>query len=124
MNQQNLQPFQKGYDSRRQNGRKKGSKNISTIIRDLLDTKLENITNEEIKDLVAKQNSRTIKEAIISVAIKNALKGDLKTSQWLVDKISVLEEPNEENLGFFDSKDITITIVDPKHREDKIIKEL
>lgn len=32
MNQNNLIPFKKGFDERRQNGRKAGSKNISTII--------------------------------------------------------------------------------------------
>lgn len=33
MNSANLKPFKKGFDSRRQNGRKSGSKNTSTLVK-------------------------------------------------------------------------------------------
>ena len=41
-NEENLKPFKKGYDERRENnGRPKGSRNRSTIVREALETDIE-----------------------------------------------------------------------------------
>lgn len=112
MNLENLKPFQKGDDPRRQNGRKPGSKNISTLIKELLDSDLENISDSEIKKSIQKTNSRTAKEAIIHAVIKKSLDGDLKSTEWLC---SYLDEASpQKQAGFFDSKEIEIHIIDPK----------
>lgn len=118
MNSQNLVPFQKGYDSRRQNGRKKGSKNVSTIIKDLLETDFKKIKNSSLKSKIEKQNSKTAKEAIISVIIQKALSGDIKSVEWLFSHIE-RNEPVEEN-NFF-NRPIEITIIDPINKNKKLL---
>lgn len=117
MNSQNLIPFQKGYDSRRQNGRKKGSKNVSTIIKDLLETDFKKIKNSSLKSKIEKQNSKTAKEAIISVIIQKALSGDIKSVEWLFSRI----ERNEPEANNFFNSPIEITIVDPKNKTKQLL---
>lgn len=114
----NLIPFQKGYDSRRQNGRKVGSKNVSTIVKELLDSDLSEITNDKIKSLVKKQNAKSVKEAILSVAIIKSLNGDIRTMQWLFSYLDVAE--NIDQLGLFNGGEIQITVVDPKSNKSDI----
>lgn len=70
MNQNNLVPFKKGFDERRQIGRKVGSKNISTIVDDILNQDITEIKSPEIKALINCQKSKTVKEAIINAIVK------------------------------------------------------
>lgn len=108
----NLIPFQKGYDSRRQNGRKTGSRNVSTVVKELLDLEPSEITNDKIKSLVKKQNAKSVKEAILSVAIIKSLNGDIRTTQWLFSYLDIAE--NIDQLGLFNGGEIQITVIDPK----------
>lgn len=111
-NTNNLIPFHKGYDSRRQNGRKAGSKNVSTVVKELLDLEPSEITNDKIKSLVKKQNARSVKEAILSVAIIKSLNGDIRTTQWLFSYLDLAENINQ--LGLFNGGEIQITVVNPE----------
>ena len=113
--QSNLVPFQKGYDERRQNGRKRGSKNISTIVKEILETDFENIESESLKKLIQKQNYRTAKEAIVSVITQKALEGDLKSAEWI---FKYIDQDEAENRSFFE-KPLQITIVDPKNKVEE-----
>lgn len=115
MNTDNLIPFQKGNDPRRQVGRKKGSKNISTLIRDLLDCDVEKIHDGEIRKLICKTNSRTAKEAIILAVLKKSLKGDIKATEWLCSYLENVEAQTEPS--FFDRDKLQIEIIEPKHKD-------
>ena len=117
MNQNNLIPFKKGFDERRQNGRKAGSKNISTIIEGVLNQDISEVKNPEIKALINRQRSKVVKEAIINAMVKKALEGELKAAQWLVDMLP--EEKEVENSYF--SQPIEIHISDPKQKEKVIL---
>lgn len=65
-NLETLKPFQSGDDPRRNlNGRPKGSKNKQSEIMEML--------NREISD---GENKTTVKELLVEVIIKKALKGD------------------------------------------------
>ncbi|MBR2579216.1 MAG: hypothetical protein IKE41_03690 [Clostridia bacterium] len=115
MNSENLIPFKKGFDSRRQNGRKPGSRNVSTIIKELLDSSLEDISNARIRKLVEKSGSKTIKEAIILGVLEKSIKGDMKSVEWIFNYVD--REELKDAPGFFDTNEIKITIVDPKHKD-------
>ena len=117
VNTENLKPFQKGEDPRRQNGRKVGSKNVSTIVRNLLESDLSKINSNSVKNLIEKQNYRTAKEAIVSVMIEKALEGDLKSVEWL---FKYIDQDDNLNQGFFE-KPLAITIIDPKHKTEKLL---
>lgn len=114
-NHENLVPFQKGYDERRQNGRKRGSKNVSTIVKEILETDFEEIKSESLKNLIQKQNCRTAKEAIISAITQRALDGDLKSTEWI---FKYIERDETKNKSFFEGP-LQITIIDPKNKTEK-----
>ena len=123
-NNQNLIPFAKGPDPRRQNGRKPGSKNIATLVKEMLDSDLDNTSNSEIKELLKKSNSRNVKEAIISaLIIKTIQKSDPRTAELLFRYTEYTENP--ANQSIFDDRKIEITIIEPKHKqlEEKALLE-
>lgn len=80
-NNSNLIPFNKGYDARR--GQKtKGSKHLSTRIRELLsDKSFEANVLDAKKGIVAYKGAPI--DAIISVSITKAVNGDDKAREWL-----------------------------------------
>ena len=117
MNQNNLIPFKKGFDERRQNGRKTGSKNISTIVNEILSQNITDIKDPELKALVCRQRQKVVKEAIINAIVKKALTGELKAAQWLSEMLP--EEKEIENSYF--SQPIEIRIVNPEQKETTIL---
>lgn len=119
-NEQNLNPFQKGHDPRRQKGRKKGSRNTATIIRDLLETDLKYIKSSQIRKLVEKYDSRTIREAIVGSMAEKALDGNLKTVQWLFDYMD--KDDLLANSPFTANK-IVVEVVNPKNKSTENICE-
>lgn len=111
-NLENLKPFQSGFDPRRQNGRKEGSRNTSTIVKDLLETELSDIKSKKIKKLVEQYESRNIKEAIIFAMIERSLNGGLKAAEFLF-KYHDAEILTDNSV--FGARQIKIHIVDPKN---------
>jgi hypothetical protein len=76
-NEQNLKPFNKGYDVRR-GSKPKGSKHVSTYIRELLE-------DIEIDYTYNGKNVRgTPLEAIIKATIIKGIQGDLKSVEMLL----------------------------------------
>lgn len=68
-------------------------------------------------------DDETPASAIAGSLIGDALKGDKKAIE-LIQKIAYGDKVVIDTApGFFDSKDITITIVDPKHKEDANLNE-
>lgn len=123
-NNQNLIPFAKGPDPRRQNGRKPGSKNIATLVKEMLDADLDSIPNSEIKKLLQNSNSKNAKEAIISaLIIKTIKKSDPRTAELLFRYTEYTENP--ANKSVLDDGKIEITIVEStlKQREQKALLE-
>ena len=112
MESKNLRPFKKGYDERRQIGRKLGSKNISTIVNELLAKDLDDFASEKIKKLISKYNSRTVRDAILAKTIELSLQGDLKASQWLFSYLD-LDEAKQSPQSFFNQKELKIKIIEP-----------
>jgi|GEM_PF-5571335 len=75
-NEQNLKPFNKGYDVRR-GSKPKGSKHVSTYIQEILqDVEIEYTYNGKIV------KSFPV-EAIIKTALIKAINGDLKAAEML-----------------------------------------
>jgi len=112
MNTENLKPFQPGFDSRRQNGRKEGSKNTSTIIKGLLETELDDIKSKKVRKLVEQYESRNIKEAIIYAMIERSLNGGLKATEFL---FKYLDAGTLLDNSIFSANAIEIHVVDPKN---------
>lgn len=68
-------------------------------------------------------DDETPASAIAGSLIGDALKGDKKAIE-LIQKIAYGDRVVIDTApGFFDSKDITITIIDPKHKEDGLNEE-
>jgi hypothetical protein len=77
MNQQNLKPFKPGFDPRR-GSKPKGSKHVSTYIKELLedDTAINSVDGKRYKGAPIK--------AIIQAAITKATGGDIRSAEFLV----------------------------------------
>ena len=80
-NPQNLKPAKKG-EIRNPNGRPKGSKDMSTIMREMLDTLVD------VKDKNgAKLGKKSYKMLIIAKLMKKATDGDLRAVEILLDRM-------------------------------------
>lgn len=113
---ENLIPAQPG-EVRNPNGRPKGSKNLSTIIREL--------ENEEFdwthvplkqKDAVTKIGSPW--RVITYRALAMAANGDIKAMKWLKDAGYGSKLTVEAEEGFFSTPKIQIEIIQPNHDID------
>lgn len=80
-NTSNLKPFTGVSDLRRQNGRKKGSKNPSTIVEELLgaDIDLTGPINEGMRKYL-KNSPTTYAKAIALAKILKAINGDVRAA--------------------------------------------
>ncbi len=76
-NQQNLKPFKKGYDIRR-GSKPKGSKHVSSYIKEFLEDVEIGYT------LLGKETLGTPIEAIIKGMIVRAIRGDLRATELLI----------------------------------------
>lgn len=80
----NLKPFKKGYDSRRDNsGRPKGSKSLPNLIREALEDPNFKV---KVKDPSTKSGFRILKhpaKLITATMIAKAMSGDVKAAEWL-----------------------------------------
>lgn len=98
MNSANLKPFKKGFDSRRQNGRKSGSKNTSTLVKKFLEQDLNCVKNQKIQEVIEKFGCKNAHEAIILALLLKAMDGDYKSAKIILDYAN---QSFEEELSFF-----------------------
>jgi hypothetical protein len=85
MNTRNLKPFQTGYDLRRVgNGRPRGSKSLSTLVKNTLEKPLNwsliPIKNQEFQE---RYKGKVAAEVIVYTAVALAIEGDIKAMAWL-----------------------------------------
>ena len=90
----NLKPFTGVNDSRRQNGRKKGSKNIANITRSLLDSEvnLKLPINKDICDYISNNGNISYMKAITLAMIIKAINGDVRAATWVADRYDKLPD--------------------------------
>jgi hypothetical protein len=119
-NPENLQPFHPGPDSRRHPGRKPGSKNTSTIVKNLLETELSDIKSKKVRKLVEQYDSKNIKEAIIYAMVERSLNGGLKATEFL---FKYLDAEMLLDNSVFSAGSIEIHVVDPKKFKNENLKE-
>lgn len=109
----NLKKWQAGK-SGNPAGRKLGSKNMATIVRELLeqdvDTKFP--LNENLKQLIA-DNGTTYAIAIVYAMLLKALNGDVRAATYLTE-LQLTGETKDGGTGLFNASKLQIEIVKPK----------
>jgi hypothetical protein len=96
-------------------GRKQGSKNISTIVRELLEQDIDTRfpLNDRLKQLIS-DNGTTYAKAIIYAMLLKAIDGDVRAAIYLTE-LQLAGEANEGGTGLFNTSKLQIEIVKPKH---------
>jgi hypothetical protein len=79
--------FQPGQSGNRK-GRPKGAKNTVTLLREILDRKIEVRTGSTVRKI-------SVREAILTRFAESALKGDTKSAAFLLQRYDMLETAQE-----------------------------
>ena len=106
----NLQKWPKGT-SGNPAGRKPGSKNVSTIVRELLEQDVKDgvLGGIPLADLT-KSKSTSYAQAMALVMIQRALEGDVRAVRWLADREDrsyIMDNPE----NFFNKPELVIRVV-------------
>ena len=111
----NLVPFEKGYDPRRQIGRKKGSLNRRTIIKSLLNDDLspDMIFSLPTRERIHCMSGKSYLEAITMTLINQSLDGNHQASNILLRELRKIDE-EEPRMPFGEMRKIEIVVVDPE----------
>ena len=109
-NYANLKPWKKGQ-SGNPAGRKQGSKNVSTIVRKLLEQNAVDrlLSSSNLSDL-ARGQPTSYAQAMVLAMIKKALEGDVRAVKWLAerqDKSYIVDDKT----NFFNKPTIVIKVV-------------
>jgi uncharacterized protein DUF5681 len=83
--------FQPGESGNRK-GRPKGSKNTATLLREILDRKIEVRTGSTVRKI-------SVREAMLTRFAESALKGDTKSAAFLLQRYDMLETAQEHTMG-------------------------
>jgi hypothetical protein len=107
-NLKSWQPGQSGNPA----GRKPGSKNISTIVQELLDEEAnaDLLSKSSIAELV-QGTSTSYAKAVVWVAIQKALKGDMRAAIWLTEQ----QERDSAQRDVLRREPIIITHIKPRN---------
>jgi|SRR3954453_5919008 hypothetical protein len=81
--------FQPGQSGNRK-GRPKGAKNTATLLRDILDRKIDVRTGSTLRKI-------SVREAMLTRFAESALKGDTKAATFLLQRYDTQESGNDEN---------------------------
>lgn len=110
----NLKPWQPGQ-SGNPTGRKVGSKNMSTIVRELLeqDANEQLLVRSNIADL-ANGKPTSYAQAIALAMLKKALMGNVQAACWLVEQQSLSYASETSENGLFEASKLLIEVVQPK----------
>jgi|JI6StandDraft_1071083.scaffolds.fasta_scaffold19988_3 heat shock protein HspQ len=96
-------------------GRKLGSKNIATIVKELLEQDIDTRfpLNERLKQLIT-DNGTTYAKAIVYAMLLKAIDGDVRAATYLTE-LQLTGEANDGETGLFNTNKLQIEIVKPKH---------
>jgi hypothetical protein len=83
--------FQPGQSGNRK-GRPKGAKNTVTLLREILDRKIEVRTGSTVRKM-------SVREAMLTRFAESALKGDTKSAAFLLQRYDMLETAQEHTMG-------------------------
>ncbi len=104
----NLKPWQAGM-SGNPSGRKPGSRNISTIVRELFEQDVADdfpVNQQLVKILSGK--SKSYVEAVVIAMTKKAIDGDVRAATWLVEQ---QQKGDPKDGGLFNATKLEIEIV-------------
>ena len=109
-NYPNLKPWKSGH-SGNPVGRKPGSKNVSTIVRKLLEQNAEDeiLSSSSLTDL-AKGQPTSYAQAMVLAMIRKALEGDVRAVRWLAERQDI-SYIIDDKTGFFDRPTLVIEVV-------------
>lgn len=109
----NLKPWQAGQ-SGNPVGRKLGSKNIATIVKELLEQDIDTRfpLNDRLKHLIA-DNGTSYAKAIVYAMLLKAIDGDVRAATYLTE-LQITGEANASETGLFNATKLQIEIVEPK----------
>ena len=110
----NLNKWQKGT-SGNPAGRKLGSKNMSSIVRELLEQDVDTRfpLNDNLKQLIA-DNGTTYAKAIAYAMLLKAINGDVRAATFLAE-LQLSGETNNGEVGLFNASKLQIEVVPSKH---------
>ena len=113
----NLKPFTGADDPRRQNGRKKGSKNFSTIVGELLANPINpDIINSDHMRGYPENSPATYATALAYSMIIKAINGDVRAATGVS---SYVNEQSGEEEGFFQRANFVFNVVPNRPRPDE-----
>lgn len=109
-NYPNLKSWQRGQ-SGNPAGRKPGSKNISTIVQELLDYEADEdfLARSTIAEFV-KDMPTSYAKAVVWVTIQKALQGDMRAIIWLAE----LQERNSVQLNVIRQEPLIVSRIKPR----------
>ncbi len=113
-NYPNLKPW-KAHQSGNPAGRKLGSKNVSTIVRELLeqDANEKLLAGSNIADL-ANGKPTSYAQAIVYAMLKKALQGNVQAVCWLAEQQECDYASETGELGFFQTSKVLVEVVPSK----------
>lgn len=113
-NHPNLKPWKPGQ-SGNPAGRKIGSKNVSTIVCELLeqDASEQLLTNSNIAEL-ANGKPTSYAQAIVLAMLKKALEGNVQAVCWLTEQKERNYATKDSGNGLFQTSKLLVEIVPPK----------
>lgn len=117
----NLRPYQKGvYSPTRQVGRKKGSINRKTLVKQLMESKLdpEQLFSVNAREIGKKAKGKTVYEAILMALVNGALNLDVKSANTLLRLIDKIDTEEESKSTWDRRNKIEITIINPEDLDD------
>jgi|GEM_PF-1304832 hypothetical protein len=113
-NYPNLKSWKQGQ-SGNPAGRKIGSKNVSTIVRNLLeqDANEQLLTSSNIADL-ANGKTTSYAQSIVFAMLKKALEGNVQAVCWLADQQERNYASEDSENGLFNTSKLLVEIVPSK----------
>lgn len=92
-------------------GRKPGSKNVSTVVRKLLEQNAENglLSSSNLVELANGQPT-SYAQALVLAMIKKALEGDIRAFRWLADRQDK-SYITDDKTNFFNKPTLVIEVV-------------
>ena len=122
---ENLVPFRKGEDSRRQVGRKKGSLNMKTVMKTLLNEQAtpDYIFSSGARERFRGMGDKTLLEAIALTLVNQSLCGNTQASNIILRELRKIEEKEPSSEFSRGIQDLIITVVNSREELEQLTAE-